>query len=521
MAAWDKDIDKPRPAWEADLDAPAEPAKPQAKPAEKKPKAEAWSPAAIAADPAVQFAVGAADPFLGALQRLGSGGLKPANPLMAAIGLGAAAMKPGVDRAVSGFNELAAEGGAPMGPRIIGNMLSPASLGAGQLAMPASLAGKTALGAGVGAAGGYAAPAESEDAAKKNAMFGLGLGALAPGLIQGAGKVYDYAANKLVRPVADLFTKQGPTNIAQKYIRTIVGEDNLPKVLDRTGNVQPLIPGSKPTVSEAVAGLPEGSPLNTLQGITAKTPGGPSAAFGNRLLEQQGATDAAKAARTVESGVNYGRAFDPIRNPVKGDAQLAAIAENPFFKDAVPAAMKLAEAKKISPNENLTEFLHDVKLGLDRKLKGGIGEEALSAAQYRQIATVKDQLVGWLKTNNPDYEIGRVAHSKASKAIADDLARRDLAGSQPQATNLAGGLNIADQTRPHSPNLLNRTAMAANFLLRKAGRDIEPQVDKALTEIMLDPAKFTQIMSKLPPATRLNVEQMMQRTNMLLVGAQQ
>jgi hypothetical protein len=102
-----------------------------------------------------------------------------------------------------------------------------------------------------------------------------------------------------------------------RYTVKAVGEKNMPAVINAAKTVDEILPGGKPTLGQAVAGLPEGSPLQALENVTAMTPGGPSTAFGQRILDQKAAEEAAKAARTATSKINYGKAFDPALHPVK------------------------------------------------------------------------------------------------------------------------------------------------------------------------------------------------------------
>jgi hypothetical protein len=251
-----------------------------------------------------------------------------------------------------------------------------------------------------------------------------------------------------------------------------------------------------------VAAIPEGSPLLALEKITGKTAGGPSAAFGARKLEQADAVKLAEAVRNDASRTNYGKAFDPALHQLKPDAELLAIAKNPYFEAAMPTVDKLAQAKGLTPQDNLTEMLHYVKVGLDKKLKGGFGEVALDNAEKATILDLKNQLVGWLAKNNSDYEIGRAAHAQASKAIDSYVARQELAKNPLQATNLQGGLNIGEETRTHLPNMLSRPMMAVNAIGKMLGRNIETQIDAAAALRHLNPEEFAKALSKVPAAQR-------------------
>jgi hypothetical protein len=552
MAAWDKDLDNEvSPAWEKDLDR-VDPIKAKA----NKPLGKQATPAAqIAANPAVRFAVGAGEPMLGAVQRLGSGnkGLRQAFPLMS---LAATINKPDVDKSLEAYNKLKAEGGHTGTDwfGLAGNVLSPLSLAAGKLPIPATIAGRTALGAGVGAAGGALAPAETEEQARQNAAFGAVAGGVLAPVISIAAKAYDMAANKLVRPVSNLFTKEGPMNIVRDYIRgqKVVGEDNLPVVLKATRGVDELIPGGKPTVAEAVSGVPEGSPLNALQTLVAKTGGGPSARFGQRILDQQQAlSDAVKIRKKVTDpmrtsalesanagGVKSGlipvekQTLDASGSPVRlyePGSVLDALDEmtrqpGDRASDVVTRTLGTVKAKIASLTDNTGNIdardLYTVRKEIGNTIKTFSKETAnwdkkLTSKLEREIQLNIDDAIE--KGGGVGWKEYLAEFAKRSQAMDAFKARQEL--SNPlQPTNLSGGINIAEETRPHMPNLLSRPAMMANFLMRKAGAGVEPKVDKALADILLDPSKFTEEMSKLSPSSRIQVEKLLRNYNALSFG---
>lgn len=477
------------------------------------------TPQGIASAPPTRFAMGAAEPIQGAVQRLSeSSGLRQAFPLMS---LSARLSRQGLDESFARSKQLAKEGSGNEFnlAGLLGNIASPASLATGKVPIPASLLGKTALGVGAGGVGGALAPAENQDQAQQNALFGMGAGGVLAPVATGVAKGSQAFMNSIARPIADLFIKDGPMNIAKRYLHKVIGENQLPAVLNATRNVQEILPGGKPTVSQAVAGLPQGSPLNALQDIVAATAGGPSAAFGQRIADQLAAVDTAKVARTAASKINYEKAFDPKLHPVKADAELIGLANSPYFKQVLPAVSRVAEHKGLNFKDNLTEMLHNVKIGLDKKLNPGFGEVAIDNAERGAVMDVKDKLVSWLAKHNSDYEAGRAAHADASKLIDAYKLRQELAIKPLQPTNLGGGVNVAEETRPHVPNLLSRAAMASNFALRVAGKKLEPEVDRVFQKIFLDPSQFSTEMAKLSPKTRIDVERLLRNANVLTAGA--
>jgi hypothetical protein len=341
------------------------------------------------------------------------------------------------------------------------------------------------------------------------------LGGAMPAVLAGGGGAFNWAS-KRASETKDLFRQgdEGAKNILRRYISgpRVVGKDALPSVLAATAQADEILPNGLPTVAEALVGKPGASPMSALQHLVSKTGGGPSDKFTQRLLDQDAAIEAAKTARGAASKINYGKAFDTAIHDVKADPEIAVLASNPFFKKALPSAFELAQARGINPKNNLTEFLHLVKVGLDKRLKSDPGEVALNSAQHAEVTKVKQQLVDWLARHNTDYETGRAAHATASKAIDAFKDRQQQAIAPAIKTNLGGGINIADETRQHIPNLLSRPAMLMNYLLKQAGAGVEPKIDRIAADLLLDPARFSQEMGKLPPEVQIEVAKLLRRT---------
>lgn len=123
--------------------------------------------------------------------------------------------------------------------------------------------------------------------------------------------------------------------------------------------------------------------------------------------------EAAVAARSAASEQNYGTAF---KRAIKADPDLAVMSKNPYFEDALPDATKLAKANNIDPKANLTEFLHFVKVSLDKQLQKS-GDTALGATEKRAVKDLQKQLVDWLTVKNPDYNAARLEHIRLSQPI--------------------------------------------------------------------------------------------------------
>lgn len=120
--------------------------------------------------------------------------------------------------------------------------------------------------------------------------------------------------------------------------------------------------------------------------------------------------------RTAASTVNYEKAF---MQQVKADPSLLKMMQNPYVKDVLPEALKLAQANGITPKANMTEFMHFVKLGLDARLQSANNPNlpALSNATKKAIQDAQANLVSWMGKKNPLYDAARVSHSTASAPI--------------------------------------------------------------------------------------------------------
>lgn len=135
--------------------------------------------------------------------------------------------------------------------------------------------------------------------------------------------------------------------------------------------------------------------------------------------------DAAVLARRAASTKNYGDAF---QQKINADPALAKMMQNPYVKDALPEALKLAKANGISPKSNLTEFMHFVKLGLDAKLQSANNPNlpAISGAAKKAIQDAQSNLVAWMGQKNPLYDAARTSHMAASKPINQMRVGQDL-----------------------------------------------------------------------------------------------
>lgn len=478
------------------------------------------SPEGLAANPVTRFAVGAASPILGAAQTMAH--YHPASLLLKAAGLPTGAEQ--IDQQLAQLESMKEEGRKQQGSEGIdwtsgaGSALSPAFLKAAKIIEPAaSVLGRIGQGAGIGGTGGFTAPVTS---APSEGEFGTQkalqtvLGAILGGGIT-AGTEAARAGYGAVRDIADLFLPGGAGRIATRYNKSIVGEQDLPDVVDKLRNAQELVPGSKPTAAEAVASSPAGSPIISQQKITASTPGGPSARFGERKLEQQAALEAEKEARNLatkplrEAALEQANANGGVRRDVlltridelaSAPGNRASTVVQKALKDVTE---KIESLPGLNPN---TSGVNAADIYMIRKELGNTiqtfakessnWDKRFTASLERDIQKAIDKSI--TEAGGIGWENYLSEFAKRSQGIEADKARRLLAMRPPQRTELGGGVNVAEETRTHFPNMLSRPVMLANALLKVLagrGQGIEPKIDAIMAEQFLNPSKLAESLS--------------------------
>jgi hypothetical protein len=361
------------------------------------------------ASPLARFAVGAASPVAGVAQLA-------AEPVSRTLGT----QNPVTER-LQRLQEMQQAGGhegadlaglagavvAPMGP------LS-------KIPMAASAAGRIAQGAGLGAAFGMAQPVTEGDVLARKpeqAMAGAIIGGAIPAVGAGVGKVASAARN-----IVDPWLPGGADRVAARIANQAAGARR-PEVLAALRANQQLVPGSQPTAGEAAA-TAGSAEFSGLQKITeslrpseyaARTRAQDAARSGavRSFGQDRAALEAAEAARASNAAANYSQAY---QQAVKADPELALIASNPFFKEALPDALRLAQAEGINPKTDTTRFLHLIKLSLDKRLEAN-ATNALGGTERKAVARIKDRLVEWISRKNPAYDQARQQFAQDSVPI--------------------------------------------------------------------------------------------------------
>lgn len=406
------------------------------------------------------------------------------------------------------------------------------------------------------------------------AVQGLGAGANAIG--RGARNVVEpmYAPEKTaVRLANDVAgTKRDEVIAALQQSQSGVpnlklnaGQASVPSGSAEFAALQKLVNEVKPTPAAALESSQEAARRAAIQSIGKDKP----------------TLEAAIGKRAGDAKANYGAAY---QQQINADPDLAVLASNPYFKDALPDALKMAKAKGLDPKTNLTEFLQGVKLSLDDRLRKA-GEGALGDSQKKLVSEVKGELVNWLGKKNALYDKARTEFSAASKPInqmqvgqyledklVGPLENGDRAGmfagamrDAPRTIKGSTGQSIYDDlgkvltpqqkqvaeavlgnlkndaayndlaTKGMSatrklvgdfgdpipqPNLINRVATVANAIIRRVEGKGSKATMNALADLSNDPARMADLMKKATPRERQSLIEALAQSGAATIGQQ-
>ena len=282
----------------------------------------------------------------------------------------------------------------------------------------AARAGDVALRAGAGATTGAAASGLiNPEEAGTGAAIGGGAAVLLPPVIGAGARVINAAKQ-------GMYPTPGGMAVRAAGDKT----DDVIRALETTKSEVPNV-----NLTAGQAAVPANSAeFSALQDLVAQR-GAPSKYFGPGGIEGQ--QEAARAAsmrgiagtpeelagkvteRTTASNQNYLQAFG---EEVKRDKELRALWRgNPYFREEIGEAWKLLRAKGLPLKGNITEFLHNVKLGLDARIQNFTKPDApaINEATKRAVIDAKSKLLEWLEARNPAYEVARTEHAAASVQI--------------------------------------------------------------------------------------------------------
>lgn len=372
------------------------------------PKALGITPAEnIAAHPITRFATGAASPVLGAAQLAdeATGGNVGVSEHLKKL--------EGMKR--TGMDAMGAEGMDVTGTA--GTLASPAIWKVVNALKPATtIAGKAAQGAAVGAGFGATAPVTEGDdywgtKGTQTATGGILGGAIAPvaGL---ASRAYSGIKNVMTPSPVKMATRAAGDKVDDVVAALKSQQSGVPGVNLTAGQASVPANSAEFAALQKLVASRDPSRFYGASGVQGQQEAGRLASL-RTVSQTPDDLAAAVAARSAAAQSNYGKAFEQA---VRADPQLAAMSKNPYFKDALPDAQKLAQARGIDPKESMTEFLHFVKVSLDKQLQKS-GDTALGATEKNTVQVLQKQLVDWLGRKNPAYDAARQAHIAASKPI--------------------------------------------------------------------------------------------------------
>lgn len=347
---------------------------------------------------------------------------------------------------------------------------------------PAKTVAGNVINALAGGAGGLGSGVAREAGAGTGGQIGAGVGAsLLTSLLGGGARK---AGSTIGNVIDSAFVSGGDKRSAARIANDAAGpvKDQIINEL-RTG--QSAIPGmplnagqlATPTGRAEFAGLQKimdqysGSPAKALDDMQIAARQSEIA----KVAQTPAALDAAEKIRDANAKANYGAAF---QKQVRADPALAIISKNPYFQDALPVAFKEAAARGIDPKKNLTEFLHLVKLSMDGEL-AKTGDGALKGVQKSSVASVKGNLVSWLKNKNSDYEKARSTFAAQSKPINEMQVGQVLEGA----------LNSPLGARENAAAFTKAMTEAPRTIKKATGQSLYDDLSQVLTPQKLQNAK--------------------------------
>lgn len=390
------------------------------------------------------------------------------------------------------------QSGAGAAGDVVGTMAAyaPAALipGAG------SILGSAAIGGGLGAI----APVGEQDSRAQNAAVGSALGGGLSAGIKAASPAVSFVG-KGVRNLADMVRKGGEKNILSRYQTTITGEQNIPAVVNALRTKSPLVTGGKPTAAELLHDIPEGSPLAAHQKITASTPGGTSAQFGRRIQEQDQAIKGAEQIRDAVTGQMRAASLKSTGNVnTTGIVQrIDGIVSDPttptltqrVLRDMKDEILDRSKGQSAIDAEALYTVRKQIGLMIDKHLPTNAQwDKSVTAKHEKSIQRLIDDAIE--SSGGSGWRQYLKEYSNRTKAIEGFQERRELAYKPDQKTNLRGGINIGEEVRLHSPQMLSRPMMLTNYLMKKLGSGVEPRIDVEAAARYLEPQQLADALAK-------------------------
>lgn len=364
-------------------------------------------------------------------------------------------------------------------------------------------------GAGMGYVGEKTAPNTTNEQRDWVPGMGTAIGAAVPAAVD-TSLTFAKPIVQGVRNIADMIREGGERNILSRYQSEITGNQNIPAVVAALRNKPDLVTGGQPTAAELLHDVPEGSPLAAHQRITSRTPGGASAQFGQRLQDQKAALKGAKQMRTAVTAPMREAALQsagPV-NTAPIIQQLDSVLVSPEaptltqkvlqdVKDEIVGRSKgigpISSSQQTIDPEALYTVRKQIGLMIDKHLPATAKldpkfDKSVTAREEKSIQNLIDDAIE--KSGGTGWRDYLKEYANRSKAIEGFKERQEFAYKPDQPTNLAGGINVAEQVRTHAPQMLSRPMMIANYILKKLSGGVEPRLDAEAASRYLNPKQL-------------------------------
>lgn len=451
-------------------------------PSGERPQPSFADPTMLRAHPLVRFAEGAASPVIGAAQLAAN-----------AVGVG----KP-VNEFIASSERQADEARAQLGSegvdfwKLGGTVVSPAVLAAMKLGMPASVGGRAAQGAAIGAGFGAASPVadDSDYWMKKGAQVGTGavIGGVIPPAIDVARKFA-----QITRNIVDPLLPGGAERGAARIIAEAAGPKRAAIEAELAKN-QVLVPGSLPTAPEAAAraGSPE---FAALQRIAADHR--PSAY-----------SDIAKAQVAARQAAIQGPGGTPADVKVAIDARKAAT--DPLYAaarnagdvvDTKPILAKIEDTLRRNPgNRELVTELTNLRKGLmDKSGPRTNAEQVASVLDGLKASIAKEDnrfiggILGKLRDDIaqaiPGYQAAQKTFADLSKPVNERQVLQQLERALAKPVGEGERAGVFAQAMREGPQTIKKATGQPRFLENDLDKVLQPQNLATVKAVLADLAR--------------------------------
>lgn len=358
-------------------------------------------------------------------------------------------------------------------------------------ALPVTTAlGRVGQGAVTGAATAAAQPLAGKDELSTDKLGQIGVGAVAGGAIPAVvetGKAIASGVSKVIEPL----TEGGRDKILKRFLQKIVPEPTQTAVRQATANAPEYVPGSKPTVGEAVASIPQATALAKHQDIVSRLPN-VSGQFATREAAQEGARKAAigTVAKTPQDMANQqfvtrsnaDQFYEAAKKElVPIDKDLRKLLQRPSVREAMAQAHKIAKEEgkgiklasvdpKLAVGDVSVRDLHYIKMGLDKILEDP-AEYGLKAVGSKNINDTREALLRWMDDKSNAYKFARETFA-ADKQVEDRMKI-----GKKLAETLTSSLGTSERALPFANAVQNE----AKTLKSSTGRKMYDKLADVMT----------------------------------------